>query len=70
MDDRGRRSARHSTFTTLVPEHRFIGYFKPENRSTVGTGMIVSFSFNRPIEDRAAVEKAIRVTSDPVVEVA
>lgn len=70
VDDRGRRSARHSTFTTLVPEHRFIGYFKPENRSTVGTGMIVSFSFNRPIEDRAAVEKAIRVTSDPVVEVA
>ncbi|MFD5343819.1 Ig-like domain-containing protein [Streptomyces anulatus] len=69
VDGVGRRSARHSTFTTLVPEHRFIGYFKPENRSTVGTGMIVSFSFNRPIADRAAVEKAIRVTSDPVVEV-
>ncbi|MGW6580269.1 L,D-transpeptidase [Streptomyces globisporus] len=70
VDARGRRSARHATFTTLVPEHRFIGYFKPENRSTVGTGMIVSFAFNRPIADRAAVEKAIRVTSDPVVEVA
>ncbi|MFB8214403.1 L,D-transpeptidase [Streptomyces anulatus] len=69
VDGAGRRSARHSTFTTLVPEHRFIGYFKPENRSTVGTGMIVSFSFNRPIADRAAVEKAIRVTSDPVVEI-
>ncbi len=69
VDGAGRRSARHATFTTLVPEHRFIGYFKPENRSTVGTGMIVSFSFNRPIADRAAVEKAIRVTSDPVVEV-
>ncbi|SCD40029.1 Lipoprotein-anchoring transpeptidase ErfK/SrfK [Streptomyces sp. Termitarium-T10T-6] len=69
VDAQGRRSARHSTFTTLVPEHRFIGYFKPENRSTVGTGMIVSFAFNRPVADRAAVEKAIRVTSDPVVEV-
>ncbi|MGW1291991.1 L,D-transpeptidase [Streptomyces sp. NPDC002533] len=69
VDAQGRRSARHATFTTLVPEHRFIGYFKPENRSTVGTGMIVSFAFNRPIADRAAVEKAIRVTSDPVVEV-
>ncbi|MFF3033073.1 Ig-like domain-containing protein [Streptomyces rubiginosohelvolus] len=69
VDARGRRSARHATFTTLVPEHRFIGYFKPENRSTVGTGMIVSFAFNRPVADRAAVEKAIRVTSDPVVEV-
>ncbi|WNF29699.1 Ig-like domain-containing protein [Streptomyces sp. C11-1] len=70
VDGAGRRSARHATFTTLVPEHRFIGYFKPENRSTVGTGMIVSFSFNRPVADRAAVERAIRVTSDPAVEVA
>ncbi|MFF2224759.1 Ig-like domain-containing protein [Streptomyces globisporus] len=69
VDAQGRRSARHATFTTLVPEHRFIGYFKPENRSTVGTGMIVSFAFSRPVADRAAVEKAIRVTSDPVVEV-
>ncbi|MFJ9320860.1 L,D-transpeptidase [Streptomyces globisporus] len=70
VDAQGRRSARHATFTTLVPEHRFIGYFKPENRSTVGTGMIVSFAFSRPVADRTAVEKAIRVTSDPAVEVA
>ncbi|QNP65398.1 L,D-transpeptidase [Streptomyces genisteinicus] len=70
LDGQGRRTARHTTFTTAVPERRFIGYFKPENRSTVGTGMIVSFSFNRAIENRAAVERAIRVTSDPPVEVA
>ncbi|MEU6930434.1 Ig-like domain-containing protein [Streptomyces sp. NPDC046374] len=69
LDAHGRRSARHTTFTTVVPEHRFIGYFKPENRSTVGTGMIVSFSFNREIENRAEVERAIRITSDPPVEV-
>ncbi|MEU0393255.1 Ig-like domain-containing protein [Streptomyces sp. NPDC006208] len=70
VDGSGRRAARHTTFTTQVPERRFIGYFKPENRSTVGTGMIVSFDFNREIENRAAVERAIRVTSDPPVEVA
>ncbi|MYT91151.1 L,D-transpeptidase family protein [Streptomyces sp. SID8359] len=70
VDASGQRSARHATFTTLVPERRFIGYFKPENRSTVGTGMIVSFSFNRAITDRAAVQRAIRVTSEPEVEVA
>ncbi|WOX21966.1 L,D-transpeptidase [Streptomyces solicathayae] len=70
LDEHGRRSARHTTFATVVPEKRFIGYFKPENRSTVGTGMIVSFGFNRPIENRAAVERAIRITSDPPVEVA
>ncbi|MFI6641120.1 Ig-like domain-containing protein [Streptomyces sp. NPDC050504] len=69
LDGDGRRSARHTTFTTYVPEERFIGYFKPENRSTVGTGMIVSFDFNRPVADRAAVERAIVVRSQPPVEV-
>jgi lipoprotein-anchoring transpeptidase ErfK/SrfK len=69
VDGLGRRSARHTTFTTAVPKDRFIGYFSPENRSTVGTGMIVSFDFNRKIRNRAAVERAIEVTSDPPVEV-
>ncbi|MER6612798.1 Ig-like domain-containing protein [Streptomyces xantholiticus] len=69
MDSHGRRAARHTTFTTLVPESRFISYFKPENRQVVGTGMIVSFGFNREIENRAAVERAIRITSEPPVEV-
>ncbi|MFH8577306.1 L,D-transpeptidase [Streptomyces zaomyceticus] len=69
LDGHGRRSARHTTFTTVVPESRFIGYFTPENRSTVGTGMIVSFGFNMPIENRAEVERAIRITSVPPVEV-
>lgn len=69
LDGHGRRTARHTTFTTKVPESRFIGYFKPEHRSTVGTGMIVSFDFNRKIEDRKAVREAIRITTDPPVEV-
>ncbi|MFB7464612.1 Ig-like domain-containing protein [Streptomyces sp. NPDC056224] len=69
LDGHNRRQARHTTFTTYVPEERFIGYFKPENRSTVGTGMILSFNFNRPIERRAEVERAITVTSDPAVQV-
>lgn len=69
VDGHNRRQARHSTFTTYVPEERFIGYFKPENRATVGTGMIVSFTFNREIENRAGVENAIRVTSKPPVEI-
>ncbi|MFF0095859.1 Ig-like domain-containing protein [Streptomyces canus] len=69
LDGHGRRSARHTTFTTYVPEERFIGYVSPENRSTVGTGMIVSVEFNREIEDRAAVERAVHVTSKPPVEI-
>ncbi|MDX6363715.1 Ig-like domain-containing protein [Streptomyces sp. NPDC058274] len=69
LDGRGRRSARHTTFTTAVPDERFIGYVTPENRSTVGTGMIVSLEFNREIENRAAVERAVHVTARPAVEI-
>ncbi|MER6998855.1 Ig-like domain-containing protein [Streptomyces sp. NPDC000410] len=69
LDAHGRRSARHTTFTTLVPERRFIGYFNPENRATVGTGMIVSFTFSRPVEHREAVQRGISVTADPPVDV-
>lgn len=69
LDGHGRRSARHTTFTTHVPDERFIGYVTPENRSTVGTGMIVSLEFNREIEHRAAVERAVHVTANPPVEI-
>ncbi|MEU4146682.1 Ig-like domain-containing protein [Streptomyces parvulus] len=69
LDGDGHRSARHTTFTTHVPAERFIAYVAPENRSVVGTGMIVSLEFNREITDRAAVERAVSVTADPPVEV-
>ncbi len=68
-DAGGRRSARHTTFTTLVPDERFIAYVTPENRATVGTGMIVSLTFSREITDRAAVERAVRVSARPAVEI-
>ncbi|WP_406006659.1 Ig-like domain-containing protein [Streptomyces sp. NBC_00637] len=69
LDGDGNRSARHTTFTTYVPEERFIGYVTPENRSTVGTGMIVSLEFNREIANRAAVQRAVRVTAEPAVDI-
>ncbi|MFF8402056.1 Ig-like domain-containing protein [Streptomyces sp. NPDC014846] len=69
LDSRGRRSARHTTFTTYVPDQRFIGYVTPENRSVVGTGMIVSLAFSREITDRAAVERAVHVSARPPVEI-
>ncbi|MFJ9022820.1 Ig-like domain-containing protein [Streptomyces sp. NPDC102259] len=69
LDGDGNRSARHTTFTTYVPEERFIGYVTPENRATVGTGMIVSLEFNREIDDRAAVQRAVRVTAEPAVDI-
>jgi len=53
-----------------APRDTFIGYFSPEQGSTVGTGMIVSLRFNRAITDRAAVERGITVTAGPAVQVA
>ncbi|MFF4541692.1 Ig-like domain-containing protein [Streptomyces aureus] len=69
LDGDGHRSARHTTFTTAVPDERFIGYVTPEDRSVVGTGMIVSLEFNREIVNRAAVERAIRVSARPAVDI-
>jgi lipoprotein-anchoring transpeptidase ErfK/SrfK len=51
------------------PQPTFIGVFSPEKGSTVGTGAIVSLDFTRPITAKAAVERAITVTSSPPVEV-
>ncbi|MFJ9416344.1 Ig-like domain-containing protein [Streptomyces sp. NPDC101227] len=70
LDTAGHRSARHTTFTTSVPRGRFAGFFSPEDGTTVGTGMIVSLEFNRPIADRAAVARAVTVTARPAVEIA
>ncbi|MFF3496124.1 Ig-like domain-containing protein [Streptomyces sp. NPDC002795] len=70
MDGQGRRVARHTTFRTYVPDKRFIGYVTPEHRAEVGTGMIVKVAFNRGIENRAAVQRAIRVTAEPGVRIA
>jgi lipoprotein-anchoring transpeptidase ErfK/SrfK len=69
VDGDGRAAAKHAVFTTLVPKNTFIGFFTPEDGSTVGTGMIVSLVFSHPVADRAAVRRAIAVHSEPAVEV-
>ncbi|MFJ4964205.1 Ig-like domain-containing protein [Streptomyces sp. NPDC088729] len=68
-DGKGRESAKDTTFTTLVPKNTFIGQYTPEDGSTVGVGMPVSINFTRGITDPAAVENAIKVTSEPAVEI-
>jgi lipoprotein-anchoring transpeptidase ErfK/SrfK len=50
---------------TRTPE-TFIGWFSPEDGSTVGTGTIVSLRFDRTITDRRAVESGVAVTTRPV----
>ncbi|WP_184345829.1 Ig-like domain-containing protein [Streptomyces olivoverticillatus] len=68
-DKEGRQSAKHAAFTTLTPQNTFVGYFTPEDGSTVGVGMPVSLNFSRGITDPKAVEKAIKVTAEPSVPI-
>ncbi|GHF50193.1 lipoprotein [Streptomyces mashuensis] len=68
-DDKGRTAAKHAAFTTLTPENTFVGYFTPEDGSTVGVGMPVSLNFSRGIENPQAVQRAIKVTAEPAVEI-
>ncbi|PHQ49131.1 hypothetical protein BLA24_23950 [Streptomyces cinnamoneus] len=68
-DEEGRTSAKHAAFTTLTPTNTFVGYFTPEDGSTVGVGMPVSINFSRGITDPKAVERAIKVTAEPAVDV-
>ncbi|MFF9146658.1 Ig-like domain-containing protein [Streptomyces sp. NPDC014861] len=68
-DAEGRESAKDTTFTTLVPKNTFIGHYTPEADTTVGVGMPVSINFTRGITDPEAVEKAVKVTAEPAVEI-
>jgi lipoprotein-anchoring transpeptidase ErfK/SrfK len=68
-DAAGRKAAQDTSFTTLVPDDTFIGFFRPEDGDEVGVGMPVSIRFNRAVEHRDAVEQAISVTAEPDVPV-
>ncbi|MFF3248743.1 Ig-like domain-containing protein [Streptomyces sp. NPDC002870] len=66
----GHEETERIAFTTLSETHRFTSTFTPDNGSTVGVGMPVSFTFDRAITDKKAVEAAIEVSSSsgqPVV---
>ncbi|MEU9465913.1 Ig-like domain-containing protein [Streptomyces avermitilis] len=68
--DDGGQETKKIAFTTLAEGHRFTGTFTPDNGSTVGVGMPVSFTFDKAITDKKAVESAIEVSSSrgrPVV---
>ncbi|MBZ6476618.1 L,D-transpeptidase [Streptomyces griseocarneus] len=62
-DDKGRKAAENSAFSTVSPTNSFIGSFTPEDGSTVGAGMPVSINFDKAIKDRKAVQSHLEVTS-------
>ncbi|WP_410099256.1 Ig-like domain-containing protein [Streptomyces sp. STR69] len=68
-DSAGRVAAEDSSFTTLTPANTFVGYFTPEDGSTVGVGMPFSIRFTRGITHPGDVKKAISITTSPAVDV-
>ncbi|MGW1272308.1 L,D-transpeptidase [Streptomyces sp. NPDC002491] len=68
-DAKGLVAHENASFTTVSPANSFIGNFTPEDGSTVGVGMPVSINFNKPITDKAAVQKGVTVTSTSGQEV-
>lgn len=68
-DSEGRTAAEDAGFTTLTPKNTFIGTFTPEDGSKVGVGMPFSIRFSRGITHPDDVEKAIRIKTEPAVDV-
>jgi hypothetical protein len=62
-DADGRTAAANSIFTTVSPANSFIGTYTPDNGATVGVGMPVSFTFDKSISDKKAVQSHITVNT-------
>ncbi|GAA2104887.1 Ig-like domain-containing protein [Kitasatospora saccharophila] len=69
VDGDQRPADANASFSTASPANTFVGYFTPEDGTTVGVGMPVSINFNKAITDRKAVQQAITVVADPPVEI-
>ncbi|MGW0705957.1 L,D-transpeptidase [Streptomyces sp. NPDC002643] len=65
----GKTSAANSIFTTVSSANSFIGTYTPDNGTTVGVGMPVSFTFDKAITDKKAVQSHITVSSSSGQEV-
>jgi len=55
------------SFTTEAPKDAFVGEYHPDHGMTVGVAMPVSITFNKPIQDKAAIERKLHVTASPAV---
>ena len=55
-------------FTTVTPSKKVDGGFQLADGQTVGVAVPIIIQFDAPISDKAAVEKALTVTTNPPVE--
>jgi hypothetical protein len=68
-DAKGLEAHENASFTTVSPNNSFLGYFTPEDGSTVGVGMPVSINFDKSITNKADVQKGITVSTTSGQEV-
>ncbi|MEU9542747.1 MULTISPECIES: L,D-transpeptidase [Streptomyces] len=56
-----------ASFTTEAAKDTFVGEYYPDKGAKVGVAMPVSITFNKPIRDKAVVERKLKVTASPAV---
>ncbi|MEO3749730.1 Ig-like domain-containing protein [Streptomyces sp. B6B3] len=66
----GQERTRSSSFRTVAADATFGTNWNIPDGSEVGVGMILSLTFDTPIENTAAVRDAVEITTEPAVEVA
>ncbi|WP_374118981.1 L,D-transpeptidase [Streptomyces odontomachi] len=68
-DAQGHTTSADSRFTTVTVAHSFIGTYTPDGGAKVGVGMPVSFTFDKAITDKKAVQSGIDVSTSSGQEV-
>ncbi|CAN5752453.1 Ig-like domain-containing protein [soil metagenome] len=64
----GGETSQRMTFETHSPENLTMAYLLPGDGETVGIGQPIAVRFDENIPNRAAAERAIKVTTNPPVE--
>jgi lipoprotein-anchoring transpeptidase ErfK/SrfK len=67
VDEAGAPTRHQTTFTTLRPRAELRAAVMPLDGETVGVGLPIGVWFNRPVADRAAVERRLQVSSSKPV---
>jgi lipoprotein-anchoring transpeptidase ErfK/SrfK len=67
VDAAGQRAVRRSTFTTLSPSKVLKVGIGPLDGQTVGIGMPLALYLSSPVQDRAAFQSRLSVTTTPAV---
>jgi lipoprotein-anchoring transpeptidase ErfK/SrfK len=68
VNSAGRTVTLSSTFTTLTPSKTFKAHIFEGDHKSYGVGMPIQLTFSKPVQNKAAVEQAMHVTtSQPVV---